>query len=170
MKAQHVTTPPVIKSEQSPRNQIGVSIDEGSKAHGRGRGHRLIRVPGRGYVVVRRASGRFGWGPLLIAGGIGAVAADFSIATVGRTAIIIGVVLFCFQRHREEQRAQFQRLLGSSAPANAAYDLGRDLGYEEGYQARREEERPVLVNLNARRGDAGAGAALSPTQGVVDRG
>lgn len=87
----------------------------------------------------------------MIAGGIGAVVSDFSLANAGRTAIVVGVVLFCFHRHREEQRAQYERLMESNTATNEAYDLGHDLGYEEGYQARRDEERPKLVNLSARR-------------------
>ena len=120
--------------------------------------------------MIRRASGRLGTGPLLIAGGIGAFIPEMSLANAARILIIVGVILHCSQKHREEQRAQFERLLQSNAAGNASYDLGKDIGYEEGYQARRDEERPVLVDLAARRGEAGEDPAMSSAANVVDRG
>lgn len=161
----------VTESKHTDRNLPPTSIDQLARARERGkRGHRLIRVPGRGYVVVRRASGRIGAGPLLIAGGIGAVAPEFSLTNIGRVLIVVGVVLFCFQRHREEQRGQIERLMESNTASNATYDLGYDQGYEAGYQACREESRPKLVDLGSRRGEAGKDKVLSPVSSVVDRG
>lgn len=85
-----------------------------------------------------------GLGPLLVAGGLGALIAEFELSMIGRTAIIVGVILICTER-----------VLKANVASKEQYDLGYDLGYDKGWKDREEEVHPTLVDLNARRDDDG---------------
>lgn len=154
------TTRTVTESRSTNRNSSFTLNDLLSMARrGRVEGHRLIRVPGRGYVVRRRINGVAGLGLALAAGGIGAMLADFTLAGCGRVAVIVGTILWCYQR-----------LQASNTASNAQYQLGKDLGYEEGWQDRDQMGSPKLIDINSRRGEAGAEPAMSPAGHVGDRG
>jgi hypothetical protein len=85
--------------------------------------------------------------------------ADFSLDGAGRVAVIVGVVLWCYQR-----------LQSNNTASNQSYEQGFDQGYERGWKERDEEVRPKLVDLNCRRGNADKAQGLSSAGRVVDRG
>lgn len=155
----------VTKPQHSARNPEAGLIDWTMKAYVRGRGRRLIRVPGRGYVVRRRVEGP-GLGLLLLMVGIGAMIADFSLEGFGRVTVVVGAILWCDRRQQQREK----HLKDVMEPSAETLRFHQDLGYEEGYKARMEEEHPKLVDLNAWRGEAPKEPALPPAPTVVDRG
>lgn len=166
MTTRQAPTPIVTKSKQFTRNPKSGWIDWTLKVRGRGpRGHRLIRVPGRGYVVRRRVEGP-GLGLLLLMVGIGAMLADFSLEGFGRVTVVLGAILWCDRRQQQRE----DRLKETMEPSAETLRFHEDVGYEKGYQARLEEERPKLIDLNARREDVENDQALSSVPGVVDGG
>lgn len=80
--------------------------------------------------------------------------ADLSLEGFGRVAVILGAILWCDRR--SSQRAQ--RLQEAMKPPIDMLQWHKDVGYEQGYQDRMEEERPKLVDLNARREEVSSGA------------
>lgn len=96
----------------------------------------------------KRLSAASGLGPLLAAGGTGAMLADLSLAGVGWLAIIVGVI--CIFGRRLELKIESANKFSSEQ-----YQWAKDIGYEEGYQDGREEARPSLVDLSAHRTERG---------------
>lgn len=155
------TTPRVTESLPETRNPE--RHFDGLQLPVRERGHRLVRVPWRGYVVRKRLSAASGLGPLLAAGGLGAMLADLSLASFGRIAIIVGVI--CIFGRRLEQKIDDGNKFSSEQ-----YQWAKDIGYEEGYRDGREEARPSLIDLNSRRNEALGTEPLTHAGPVVDRG
>lgn len=100
-----------------------------------------------------------GLGPLLVAGGIGAMVTDFDLSTAGRIAVIVGVII-----------VYTDRIQRTNVASKEQYDLGYDLGYERGWKDREEESHPTLVDLNARREDGPDPSGKTCGDDVVDRG
>lgn len=154
MSNQQGPTRIATKPLPTTRNPAGGSIDRGFKVRGRGpREHRLIRVPGRGFVVRKRVEGP-GLGVLLLMVGIGGMLADLSLEGFGRVAVVLGAILWCDRRHAQRVR----QLQEAMKPPIDMLQWHKDCGYEEGYRDRMEEERPKLVDLNARREEVHSGA------------
>jgi hypothetical protein len=98
--------------------------------------------------------------------GIGAMLADFSLEGFGRVTVVLGAILWCDRRQQQRE----DRLKEIMEPSQETLRFHSELGYEEGYKARLEEERPKLIDLNARREDVENAPALSTVPGVVDGG
>lgn len=118
----------------------------------------LTRILGRGLVVTyRRTTGPrhapIGTGVVVLAIGIGLILAnDFSLATLGRTLALGGLIFACYQ-------ALDRRIKERTAAADETYRLGFDMGHErghdegyaEGLAAGRAATRPVVIDLAAKR-------------------
>jgi hypothetical protein len=125
----------------------------------------MVRSFRRG-IVVRRNQGSGGFiGSAALAVGAGAMIwdniKDFSPEGIGRVGVIVGVILICYGRLRTRTEANDQN-----------YYLGKDIGYEEGFQEGHKQARPVVVDLAARRCrcQTDESKPLTSAGSVVDRG
>jgi len=78
----------------------------------------------------------------------------------GGQAVIIGVILVCYQKLAERNLA-----------ANEAWKLAENIGYEKGFEAASEAARPVVVDLESRRcmcGRTGKEARASRANKLAD--
>lgn len=97
-------------------------------------------------MVIRRPAINLsaGSGLLLLAIGLGVMMSDFTLEGFGRVAVILGAGWEGFRRL--DQRIQ-QRTTSQEETYHLGKDVGYELGFQEGQQAK--PERPVLVDLTA---------------------
>lgn len=86
---------------------------------------------------------------------------QFSPEGIGRVAVIVGVIVICYQR-----------LVLRTAASEDMYQIGFDIGFEAGHTEGHKQARPVVVELASRRCrcQTGKSEVLTSAGSVVDRG